>query len=392
MAKGDDKSRGFIYNNERTRMILAGEEKGFSSGISWRRIAMQQVISQFQLEGAPVRCDRYGNGHINETYLLETDAPHAYILQKVNRHVFPDVAGLMRNIIAVTSFLRQQTPDPRRVLTLVPTKENEMYHVDTEGETWRVYEFVTDSLCLDRPENEYDLQQSGFAFGTFQNQLAAFPAQTLVEIVPHFHDTPARYSQLREAIRLDKAGRVKEAGAEIDQYLACEKYAGFLMDLLGKGELPLRVTHNDTKLNNVLLDASTRTPLCVIDLDTVMPGLAANDFGDSIRFGAATAREDEQDLSKVSMSLQLFEAYARGFLSACGERLTPLEKETLPMGALLMTLECGSRFLADYLNGDVYFHNARPGQNLQRARTHIRMVHDMEGKLNRMHKVIEGLL
>ena len=149
------------------------------------------------------------------------------------------------------------------------------------------------------------------------------------------------------------------------------------MDLLKKGELPQRVTHNDTKLNNVLLDAATRTPLCVIDLDTVMPGLAANDFGDSIRFGAATGREDEQDLSKVGMSLPLFEAYARGFLTACGKRLTPLEKETLPMGALLMTLECGSRFLTDYFNGDVYFHNARPGQNLQRARTHIRMVRDM---------------
>ncbi len=352
---------------------------------------MRQVISQFRLEGAPVRCERYGNGHINETYLLETDAPHAYILQKVNRHVFPDIPGLMRNITAVTSFLWRQTPDPRRVLTLVPTRENGAYFVDTDGETWRVYEFVTDSLCLDRPENEYDLRQSGVAFGTFQNQLASFPAHTLVEIIPHFHDTPVRYTQLREAIRLDRAGRVKEAGREIDQYMACEKYAGFLMELLGRGELPLRVTHNDTKLNNVLLDTATRTPLCVIDLDTVMPGLAANDFGDSIRFGAATAKEDERDLDKVGMSLALFEAYARGFLSACGGRLTPLEKETLPMGALLMTLECGSRFLADYFNGDVYFHNARPGQNLQRARTHIKMVQDMEGKLDQMRGIIESI-
>ena len=352
---------------------------------------MEQFISQFQLEGAPVRCERYGNGHINETYLLETDAPHAYILQKVNRHVFPDIPGLMRNITLVTSFLRQQTPDPRRVLTLVPTKENDMYYVDADGETWRVYEFVTDSLCLDRPENEYDLQQSGTAFGTFQNQLASFPANTLIEIIPHFHDTPVRYTQLREAIRLDRAGRVKEAAREIDAYMVYEKYAEYLMELLGKGELPLRVTHNDTKLNNVLLDAASRTPLCVIDLDTVMPGLAANDFGDSIRFGAATAKEDEQDLDKVGMSLRLFEAYACGFLAACGKRLTALEKETLPMGALLMTLECGSRFLADYFNGDVYFHNARPGQNLQRARTHIKMVHDMESKLDEMHRIIDSM-
>ena len=353
---------------------------------------MEHIISHFQLQGAPIRCERYGNGHINETYLLETDAPHAYILQKVNRQVFPDVPNLMRNIQLVTSYLWQQTPDPRRVLTLVPTTDGQAYMVDPDGEFWRVYEFVTDSLCLDRPENERDLQQSGLAFGTFQNQLASFPAHTLTEIIPHFHDTPVRYEQLKDAIRMDRAGRVKEAKAEIEAYMAFEKYAGFLMNLLKQGELPLRVTHNDTKLNNVLLDAATRTPLCVIDLDTVMPGLAANDFGDSIRFGAATAREDEQDLSKVGMSLQLFEAYARGFLSACGTRLTPLEKETLPMGAMLMTLECGSRFLADYFNGDVYFHNARPGQNLCRARTHIKMAQDMKSKLGQMQKIIESIV
>ena len=353
---------------------------------------MEHIISHFQLQGAPIRCERYGNGHINETYLLETDAPHAYILQKVNRQVFPDVPNLMRNIQLVTSYLWQQTPDPRRVLTLVPTTDGQAYMVDPDGEFWRVYEFVTDSLCLDRPENERDLQQSGLAFGTFQNQLASFPAHTLTEIIPHFHDTPVRYEQLKDAIRMDRAGRVKEAEAEIEAYMAFEKYAGFLMNLLKQGELPLRVTHNDTKLNNVLLDAATRTPLCVIDLDTVMPGLAANDFGDSIRFGAATAREDEQDLSKVGMSLQLFEAYARGFLSACGTRLTPLEKETLPIGAMLMTLECGSRFLADYFNGDVYFHNARPGQNLCRARTHIKMAQDMESKLGQMQKIIESIV
>ena len=353
---------------------------------------MEHIISLFQLQGAPVRCERYGNGHINETYLLETDAPHAYILQKVNRHVFPDIPNLMRNIEFVTSYLWQQIPDPRRVLTLVPTVDGQTYLEDPDGEFWRVYEFVTDSLCLDHPENERDLQQSGLAFGTFQNQLAAFPAHMLTETIPHFHDTPVRYQQLKDAIRMDRAGHVKEAEAEIEAYMAFEKYAGFLMDLLKKGELPLRVTHNDTKLNNVLLDAATRTPLCVIDLDTVMPGLAANDFGDSIRFGAATAREDEQDLSKVGMSLQLFEAYSRGFLSACGARLTPLEKETLPMGAMLMTLECGSRFLADYFNGDVYFHNARPGQNLYRARTHIKMAQDMEGKLGQMQKIIASIV
>ena len=352
---------------------------------------MNQILSQFQLQGQPVRCERYGNGHINETYLVETDAPHAYILQKVNRHVFPNIPALMQNIADVTAYLWRQTPDPRRVLTLVPAKSGATYILSADQEYWRVYEFVTDSICLDRPETKDDLRQSGLAFGTFQRQLAVFPAHTLTEIIPHFHDTPERYNQFKDAIRRDDAGRLKECGPEIEGYLHFEKYAGYLMNLLRKGELPLRVTHNDTKLNNVMLDAATRTPLCVIDLDTVMPGLAANDFGDSIRFGAATAREDETDLSKVGTSLELFEAYAQGFLSACGQGLTPLEKETLPMGALLMTLECGVRFLADYLNGDVYFHRARPGQNLQRARTHLKMVRDMEQKIGDMQKIIQRI-
>ncbi|MBR6187025.1 MAG: aminoglycoside phosphotransferase family protein [Clostridia bacterium] len=349
---------------------------------------LERLLAQFTLEGTPVQCARYGNGHINETYRVETDAPHAYILQKINRRVFPDVPGLMRNIAAVTEYLRRETPDPRRVLTLIPTVTGETYYLDEEKEAWRVYEFVTDSLCLERPETEMDLRQSGFAFGTFQNQLALFPAETLTEVIPGFHDTPRRYAQLHEAMERDAAGRLREAQREIDEYLSQEHIAGDLKNLLLSGELPLRVTHNDTKLNNVMLDAATRTPLCVIDLDTVMPGLVAHDFGDSIRFGAATAPEDEADLDKVGTSLRLFQAYAGGFLSACGTRLTALEKETLPLGAVLMTLECGVRFLADYLNGDVYFRTSRPGQNLQRARTHIKMVRDMQAKMDGMRKII----
>lgn len=349
---------------------------------------MERLLAQFCLDGAPKQCARYGNGHINETYRVETDAPHAYILQKINRHVFPDIPGLMRNIAAVTAYLRRQTPDPRRVLTLVPTVRGDTYYVDEGGESWRVYEFVTDSLCLDKPETERDLQQSGLAFGAFQNQLAGFPAETLTEVLPGFHDTPKRYAQLHAATQNDAAGRAHEAQREIDLYLAQENTADALTSLLQKGDLPLRVTHNDTKLNNVMLDAVSRTPLCVIDLDTVMPGLVAYDFGDSIRFGAATAPEDEAELDKVGMSLRLFRAYAGGFLSACGKRLTALEKETLPLGAQLMTLECGVRFLADYLNGDVYFRTARPGQNLQRARTHIKMVQDMLSKMDDMRAVI----
>ena len=349
---------------------------------------MENIYTQFLLEGNPVSLVRYGNGHINDTYLLLTDEPHAYILQRINSRVFSDVPKLMDNIIAVTDHLRRQDDNPRHVLTLVPTKAGDRYLTLETGEYWRLYEFVTDSICLDKPENAHDLMQSGVAFGMFQNQMADFPAQTLVETIPHFHDTPDRYRQLHEAIRENRAGRLTSVSYELAFYLQRESEASALMDMCRLGELPLRVTHNDTKLNNVMLDKRLRTPLCVIDLDTVMPGLVANDFGDSIRFGASTAAEDEKDLSKVSLSLELLEAFASGFLGACGNRLTPAELETLPLGAKLMTLECGVRFLTDYLNGDTYFHIARPEHNLDRTRTQMTLVEDMERKWRDMELII----
>lgn len=349
---------------------------------------MDEIYGRFELEGKPLSCTRYGNGHINDTYLLVTDRPHCYILQRLNGRVFKDIPALMRNLIAVTDHLRQKDDDPRHVLTLTPTLEGERYLHTEAGEYWRLYEFVTDSLCLDKPETLNDLMQSGVAFGSFQNQLSDFPADTLTETIPRFHDTPDRYRLFREAIGADRAGRVKDVQFEIGFYLFHESEAGALMDMCRRKELPLRVTHNDTKLNNVMLDKRLRTPLCVIDLDTVMPGLVANDFGDGIRFGASTAAEDEKDLDKVTMSLELFEAYANGFLSACRRRLTDNEIDTLPMGAKLMTLECGVRFLTDYLNGDEYFHIARPEHNLDRARTQMTLVKDMEAKWSRMQRIV----
>ena len=294
----------------------------------------------------------------------------------------------MRNIAAVTGYLARRDPDPRRVLTLVPTHEGAPYCVDAEGEYWRVYEFVTDSLCLDRAETAEDFYQSGVAFGPFQTQLADFPAETLSETIARFHDTPARYEALRAAIRADALGRAKDAEPELRFALEREQAAAELMRLLREGKLPLRVTHNDTKLNNVMLDRATRAPLCVIDLDTVMPGLVANDFGDSIRFGASTAAEDEKDLDRVSLSLPLYETFARGFVGACGARLTQLERDTLPVGAKLMTLECGVRFLTDYLQGDTYFAIHRPEHNLDRCRTQFRLVADMERKWDEMGEIV----
>ncbi|MBQ4075732.1 MAG: aminoglycoside phosphotransferase family protein [Clostridia bacterium] len=352
---------------------------------------MLPIAQKFRLQGTPLSCERYGSGHINETYLVKTDAPREYILQKINNRIFKDVHGLMENISAVTAFLYEKTPDPRRVLTLVKTTQGENYLHTKDDEYFRMYEFVTDSICLDMVETEEDFYQSAVAFGQFQEQLSAFPADTLHETIPNFHNTIDRYRQFHEALEKDILGRAAACRAEIDFVLAREEEAGTMVNMLKEGKLPLRVTHNDTKLNNVMLDAKERTPLCVIDLDTVMPGLAANDFGDSIRFGASTAAEDETDLSKVQFSLPLYTAYAKGFLSACGDQLTPLEKDTLPLGAKLMTLECGVRFLTDYLSGDTYFRIHREHHNLDRCRTQFKLVAEMEKCWDEMAKIIADL-
>ena len=348
---------------------------------------MLNICGKFQTKGAALSCEPYGNGHINATYLVKTDEEQ-YILQRINHHIFQDVPGLMRNVERVTAFLAEKDPDPRHSLHLVPAKDGAAY-VEAEGEFYRMYDFVHDSICLDAPETDEDFYQSAVAFGSFQRQLADFPANELSETIPRFHDTPNRYRALRAAIEKDALGRAASCREEIEFALAREADAAVMINLLAAGELPLRVTHNDTKLNNVMLDAKTRKPLCVIDLDTVMPGLAANDFGDSIRFGANTGAEDEKDLKKISLSLARYEAFARGFLEACGKALTPKEIETLPWGAKLMTLECGVRFLTDYLEGDTYFRIHRPEHNLDRTRTQFALVADMEKKWTQMCDIVK---
>ena len=345
------------------------------------------VLSHYALDGSVISCERYGCGHINETYLGHTASGKRYILQKINHHIFKDVPGLMENIAAVTGFLRNRETDPRRVLTLVPTAGGESY-LQLEGGYWRVYDFVEGSICLQAPESKEDFYQSAVAFGAFQQQLQDFPAHTLHETLPNFHNTADRYRIFREVLAADPMGRAKDVQPEIEFALAREQEAATLVRMLENGQLPLRVTHNDTKLTNVMLDAATRTPLCVIDLDTVMPGLSAYDFGDSIRFGAATAAEDERDLSKMEMDLDLFRIYTRGFLRAC-PGLTEREKQMLPMGAKLMTLEVGLRFLTDYIDGDHYFAVHREGHNLDRSRTQLKLVADMESKWQAMGAIVQ---
>ena len=347
-----------------------------------------QILRQFQLVGKPVSCDRYGFGHINETYLVVTDAALRYILQKINDHVFPRVDQLQHNIASVTEYLRNRTDERYGVLTLIPTLDGATYYHSAEAGYWRVYDFIEGSICLQAPETPEDFYQSAIAFGTFQQQLKDFPAHTLYETIPNFHNTPDRYRIFKEVLAKDPLGRAKDVQPEIDFTLAHEEVGGTLYRMLQAGELPLRVTHNDTKLNNVMLREDSRTPLCVIDLDTTMPGLSAYDFGDSIRFGAAVAKEDEQNLGKVSLSLELFRIYTRGFLKAC-PGLTEKEKEVLPLGALIMTLECGVRFLTDYLDGDHYFTCYRNGHNLNRCRTQYKMVADMEAKWEQMAAIVK---
>jgi Ser/Thr protein kinase RdoA (MazF antagonist) len=343
----------------------------------------------FQTAGEPVSCERFGNGHINLTYLVKDSKGRAYILQRINRNVFKDPDSLMGNILAVLNFMKKASKDPRNQMSLVPTKSGEMRLVDGDGERWRMYEFVVDSVCLESGTVD-DFRESGVAFGRFQRVLAGFPIDSLVETIPHFHDTPARYRALNQAISSDPLGRAEHVREEIGFALSRRDFASTLLRLQERGELPLRVTHNDTKLNNALLDINTRKALCVIDLDTVMPGLSVNDFGDSIRFGASTSAEDEVDLSKVSLSIEMYHAFAQGFLSECGDALYPAEIARLRDGAKMMTLECGVRFLTDYLLGDTYFRTARPGHNLDRCRTQFKLVQEMEKQWDLMLEAAIG--
>ena len=351
---------------------------------------MQDVLKNFRLQGGVVSCEPYGCGHINRTYLVVMDSGKRYILQGLSTVAFKDIPGLMENVGAVTRHLAKKVSEERGCLHLVPTVDGVDYYHDGAQGYWRVYDFVEDSLCLQAPETPEDFYQSAVAFGTFQRQLADFPAETLHETIVNFHNTPDRYAKFKAVLAEDRLGRAKKARYEIEEFLKREADGATLMNMLHEGKLPLRVTHNDTKLNNVLLDAQTRKPLCVIDLDTVMPGLLAFDFGDSIRFGAATAAEDERDLSKVSLDLELYRIFAQGFISAC-PRLTEAEYVSLAWGARTMTLECGLRFLTDYLDGDHYFAIHREGQNLDRARTQFKMVADMEAKWDTMHEIVRRL-
>ena len=354
---------------------------------------VHEAIDGFKLPGELKECIRYGSGHINDTYRLTYETPQGtkrYILQSI----FKKPVELMENVSGVTAWLRKKIiengGDPEReTLTLVKSNDGLPYFVDSTGEYWRVYLFIEGATCYDAVKDDNDFYQSAVAFGHFQRLLADYPAETLHETIKDFHNTPDRLEKFKKAVAEDICGRAASVQKEIDFILEREELTHALYDLQLDGRLPLRVTHNDTKLNNIMIDDETGKAICVIDLDTVMPGLTANDFGDSIRFGASTALEDEQDLSKVSCDLHLFDVYARGFIEGCGGALTDLEIDMLPMGAILMTFENGIRFLTDHLEGDHYFHIHREGHNLDRCRTQLTLVKDMQEKLPQMNAIIQ---
>lgn len=361
------------------------------------RIQKSEAIAHFQYEGRLIKDIPFGNGHINDTFLLTFEVRRMghlnVILQRMNKRVFANPVQLMDNIMGVTGYLREKIAESggnpeRETLTIIPATDGKPYYQDSFGDYWRSYIFITDATSFDQVERPEQFYQSGLAFGRFQRLLADYPADTLYEVVKGFHDTKARFEVFKKAVEEDVAGRAAGAADEIRFVLEREELAGYLGECQRRGEIPIRVTHNDTKLNNVMLDNRTGKGICVIDLDTVMPGLAVNDFGDSIRFGASTAAEDETDLSKVSCSMELFEAYTKGFLEGCGGRLTPAEVELLPMGAKVMTYECGMRFLTDYLQGDIYFKIHREQHNLDRCRTQFQLVRDMEEKWEQMKEIV----
>ena len=361
---------------------------------------INDIINQFEYDGTLKDCRVFGSGHINTTYLLTFDDNGnecKYILQQVNPNVFKDIESLMENIFKVTSYLRDEIINcggdaNREALHYIKTKSGKNYFVADDGSYYRSYVFVENSTTYNSVENSELFKASGIAFGKFQRLLSDFPADTLVETIPDFHNTAKRYeTEFLPALNADVMGRAADCADEIEFIKARRAYCSRLVDLQAQGKIPTRVTHNDTKLNNVLFDKDSGKAICVIDLDTVMPGLALYDFGDSIRFGANTAVEDEADLSKVSVNLDYFKAYAEGFLSEAGHSLNDTEKSNLAFASLLMTFECGMRFLTDYLNGDVYFKTAYPEHNLVRAKNQLALVADMEKHLPEMEAIINSL-
>lgn len=360
--------------------------------------SLAHIAKRFCIRGEVTDIRPVSTGHINQTtHLCTRDArgeEHEYIFQQINTHVFSEPDRLMQNVAAVSEYLRAQVraaggDEEREAVNLIPAKDGKNYVLDENGGCWRMLVCVKNSVSFDRVERPEQFYQSAVAFGNFQHMLRNFPAETLYETIPDFHNTPDRYRKLMHAVQTDVCGRASDVQAEISFAREREHFIGTLERAHEAGKLPLRVTHNDTKLNNILFDRESGAPVCIIDLDTIMPGYSVNDFGDSIRFGATTAAEDEVDLSRVHFDIGLYEMYVKGFIEGAAGGLSGEEIELLPDAAIMMTLECGMRFLTDHLSGDSYFRIHREGQNLDRARNQFKLVADMETALKHMRAIVK---
>lgn len=359
--------------------------------------ALRRIADKFQFEGKFEDAQICQYGHINDTYVVTYrvgGTRKRYILQKLNTNVFKKPVEVMANIQAVTAHLRRKIiasgGDPEReTLNLIPARDGKVY-VEEQDEFWRAYQFIERARTYQTVQDPAHFYHAGKAFGRFQLLLRDFPAETLHETIPDFHNTPKRLQDLRRAVAEDRCGRLAEVQREVDFVFARAEKTKVVVDGIAQGRIPVRVTHNDTKFDNILIDDITGEGICVLDLDTVMPGSYLYDFGDAIRFGASTAPEDEQDLSKVNFDLNLFREFTAGYLSNGVDFITPAEQGLLAFSAILITLECGMRFLEDYLNGDQYFRIHRPGHNLDRARTQFKLVADMEAHYDEMRRIVDA--
>ena len=358
---------------------------------------IREVCERFHIAGEYQSYKVITSGHINTTYCVyffRNGEVKDYILQRVNTYVFQDPVGVMGNISLVTEFIRakikqKQATAKRNVLHYSKAEEDMYYTFMPDGSFWRCCRYIDDSISFENTDDLKVIEESGKAFGEFQLYLSDFPVKKLSIVIPHFHNTVRRYAAFRDAIAENAEGRVESVQEVIDGYMELEEIATKLYNLQRAGVLPLRVTHNDTKISNVLFDAKTKEHLSVIDLDTVMPGLVACDFGDAIRICASTGREDERDLDKVALDVEKYEAFTRGFVGEVKHSLTDAERENLALGAVAMTVECGMRFLTDYINGDKYFKIHYPDQNLVRAKCHLVLARDFIKNLDKMQALVE---
>ncbi len=361
---------------------------------------LKRIMDCFLIAGKPQSFEIIKRGYINRTYKVETvlksGRTHKYILQRINDNVFPDVESLMHNFLLVTEHLRDSFVLPGRkegrksILSLCLTKENKAFLRDETG-CWRVTHYFDNVYSMDVPDRLSTFRYAGEAFGLFAKMTSDMDTEDIKTIIPNFHNTEVRYNQLQESIKKDPLGRVKKVEKELASIESRKEYYSLISSALESGEIPTRVCHNDCNLNNILFDNDKHIPVAIIDLDTVMPSSPLYDYGDSMRVGTNRAGDNEKDLSKVSCDLAFYEQYARGFLSSCGSILTKKELELLPYAALIITSEDSIRFLKDYIDGDTYYQISYAEQNLDRAKTQIKLAEDMQKKLPETKRILDTI-